>query len=76
MITYPERPPKRKQPDRKTNSRHLIECIYSNTNRTDNIQLEYYACVLWTFENGKIIEGRHFFSDQQEINNYFPALAT
>jgi ketosteroid isomerase-like protein len=58
------------------NSRYLIECIHSKTNRTENNNLEHYACVLWTFENGKIIEGRHFFSDQQALNKYFSALAT
>ncbi len=57
-------------------NRYLIECIHSKTNRTDNNNLEHYACVLWTIENGKIIEGRHFFSDQQAINNYFTALAS
>jgi uncharacterized protein len=43
------------------NSNRLIECIHSKTNRPDNNNLEHYACVLWAFENGKIIEGRHFF---------------
>lgn len=57
------------------NSRYLIECIHSKTNRTDNNNLEHYACVLWTFEDGKIIEGKHFFSDQEAINKYFNALA-
>lgn len=58
------------------NDRYLIECIHSKTNRSDNNNLEHYACVLWTIEDEKIIEGRHFFSDQQAINKYFTALAT
>jgi uncharacterized protein len=57
------------------NGNHLIECIHSVTNRTDENNLDHYACVLWTFENGKIIEGRHFFSDQAAIDKYFNALA-
>jgi len=57
------------------NDKYLVECIHSRTNRTDNNNLEHYACVLWTIEGGKIIEGRHFFSDQQAINKYFGALA-
>jgi len=57
------------------NNRYLIECIHSKTNRTDNNNLEHYACVLWAFEGGKIIEGKHFFSDQEAINKYFSALA-
>lgn len=54
---------------------HLIECIHSKTNRKDEHDLEHEACVLWTFKDGKIIEGKHFFSDQQAINKYFTALA-
>jgi ketosteroid isomerase-like protein len=54
---------------------HLIECIHSKTNRTDEHNLEHQACVLWTFKDGKIIEGKHFFSNQQAINQYFNALA-
>lgn len=57
------------------NSHYFIECIHSKTNRTDNHNLAHYACVLWTFENGKIIEGRHFFSNLDDVNKYFTALA-
>ena len=53
----------------------LIECIHSKTNRADNNNLEHYACVLWTIENGKIIEGRHFFANQDAVDKYFSALA-
>ncbi len=54
---------------------YLIECIHSKTNRDDENNLEHDACVRWTFRDGKIIEGRHYFSDQQAINKYFNALA-
>src|SRR5262245_61008212 len=57
------------------NEKYFIECIHSKTNRTDEHNLEHYACVLWTIEDEKIVEGRHFFSDQEAINNYFSALA-
>jgi ketosteroid isomerase-like protein len=54
---------------------HLIECIHSKTNRDDGNNLDHQACVLWTFEDGKIIEGRHFFADQEAVNRYFTAVA-
>jgi ketosteroid isomerase-like protein len=57
------------------NDDYLVECIHSNTNRTDDNNLDHYACVLWKFENGKITEGRHFFSDPQAVDKYFTALA-
>ncbi len=57
------------------NDDHLIECIHSKTNRDDEHNLEHDACVRWTFRDGKIIEGRHYFSDQKAINKYFTALA-
>ena len=54
---------------------YLIECIHSVTNREDENNLDHHACVLWTFKNGKIIEGRHFFSDITPVNKYFTTLA-
>jgi ketosteroid isomerase-like protein len=57
------------------NDDRLVECIHSRTNRDDEHNLDHMACVLWTFKNGKIVEGRHFFSDQQAINKYFESLA-
>ena len=57
------------------NDNYLIECIHSKTNRGDGNNIDHYACALWTFEDGKIIEGRHFFSDPQAVDKYFTALA-
>jgi len=57
------------------NEHYLIECIHSKTNRTDGIQLEHMASVLWTFRNDKITEGRHFFSDPNAMDDYFNAVA-
>jgi ketosteroid isomerase-like protein len=53
------------------NENHLIECVHTKSNRTDGINIDHHACVLWTFENGKIIEGRHFFADPQAVDRYF-----
>lgn len=57
------------------NDDYLIECIQSKTNRSDGINLEHMASVLWTFKNDKIIEGRHFFSDPAAMDKYFNAVA-
>src|ERR1700752_2340344 len=47
------------------NDRYVIECQHSKTNRKDGNNLDHYSTVLWTIENGKIIEGRHFFANPQ-----------
>jgi ketosteroid isomerase-like protein len=57
------------------NDRYVIECQHSKTNREDGNNLEHFSTVLWTFENGKIIEGRHFFADPQAVDSYFTAVA-
>jgi len=53
------------------NEKYLIECIHSRTNSKDGNNLEHEACVLWTFEKGKIIEGKHFFAQPEEVDKYF-----
>ena len=58
------------------NDNYAIECIHSKTNNADGINLDHYACVLWTFNDGKIIEGRHFFADPEAADNYFTAVAS
>lgn len=57
------------------NDNHLIECVHTKSNRKDGISIDHHACVLWTFEDGKIIEGRHFFADQEQVNKYFNEVA-
>ena len=56
------------------NDRYFIECQRSKTNREDGNNLEHYTTVLWTIEDGKIIEGRHFFADPPAVDKYFSAL--
>jgi ketosteroid isomerase-like protein len=58
------------------NDKYFIECQHSITNRADGNNLDHYTTVLWTIENGKIIEGRHFFANPQEVNKYFTAVGT
>ena len=57
------------------NENHLIECIHSVTHREDGLSLDHHACVLWTFANDKIVEGRHFFADPLAVDAYFNAVA-
>ena len=57
------------------NDNYLIECVHTKTNRQDGINVDHHACVLWTFDQGKIIEGRHFFSDPEALDRYLNAAA-
>lgn len=56
------------------NDTYLIECQHIKTNREDGINIEHDVSVLWTFENGKIISGRHFFADPALVDAYFNAV--
>ncbi len=53
-----------------SNDRYVVECQHVWTNRPDGTNLDHLVCVLWTFENGKIVEGRHFFSDPKAMDNF------
>ena len=53
---------------------YFIECQHIKTNREDGINIEHYATVLWTIENGKIVSGRHFFADPESVDWYFDAV--
>ena len=59
-----------------SNDNYSIECQRIKINREDGINVDHHATVLWTFENGKIIEGRHFWADPQAADKYFNAVAT
>lgn len=50
---------------------YLFECQHIQTNREDDTNLNQDMCVLWKFEDRKIIEGKHFMSDQFEADNFF-----
>ncbi len=53
------------------NDDYVIECQHVWTNRSDGHNLDHLVCVLWTFRNGQIVEGRHFFSDPQAADKFF-----
>jgi ketosteroid isomerase-like protein len=54
-----------------SNDNYVIECQHIRTNREDGINIDHHVCVLWTFENGKIISGRHFFADPKSADTFF-----
>lgn len=58
-----------------SNDNYLIECQHIKTNRDDGNNIDHYVCVLWTFKDGIIISGRHFFADPPAVDAYFNAVA-
>lgn len=58
------------------NDDYVIECQRVWTNREDGYNLDHLVCVLWRFENSKIVEGRHFFSDPQAVDSFFNHVVT
>lgn len=53
------------------NDNFLVECQHIRTEREDGHNIDHQVCVLWTFENGKITEGRHFSSDPKASDDFF-----
>lgn len=58
------------------NDNYLIECQHVWTNRDDGVNLDHHVCVLWTFKNGKILSGMHFFADPQAADRFFSTIST
>ncbi len=50
---------------------YVIECQQIRTNRKDGVNFNQDMCVLWSFKDGKIIQGKHFMSDQYEADTFF-----
>ena len=53
------------------NDDYVVECHRVIMKRKDGNTLDHQWCVLWKFKNGKIKEGRHFASDQHEVDRFF-----
>lgn len=53
------------------NNDYVLECQHILTNREDGINFDQDLCVLWIFRDGKLIEGKHFISDQSEADIFF-----
>lgn len=58
------------------NDNYLIECQHVWTNRDDGVNLDHHVCILWTFKNGKILSGMHFFADPQAADRFFSTIST
>ncbi|MEP7279543.1 MAG: nuclear transport factor 2 family protein [Bacteroidota bacterium] len=58
-----------------SNENFLIECQHISTHRGDGQDIDHHVGVLWTFKNGKIAEGRHFFADPQAADRFFSAVS-
>ncbi len=58
------------------NDNYVVECQQISTNRADGNNLDQQWCVLWKFENGKIVEGRHFAANQQAVDDFFTRLVS
>jgi len=58
------------------NDNYVIECQHVWTNREDGHNLDHMVCVLWKFENGKIVEGKHFFANPQAADEFFDYVVT
>ena len=58
-----------------SNDALLVECQHITTHRDDGNNVDHHVCVLWTFENNKIKEGRHFFADPHAADHFFAAVA-
>jgi uncharacterized protein len=53
------------------NDPYVIECQHVWTNREDGHNLDHLVCVLWKFENSKIVEGTHFFADPKAAEDFY-----
>ena len=58
-----------------SNDNFLVECQHITTHRDDGNNIDHHVCVLWTIENNKIKEGRHFFADPHAADHFFAAVA-
>jgi uncharacterized protein len=57
------------------NDGYVVECQHVWTNRADGRNLDHYWSVLWQFENGKIVAGRHLAADQHAADEFFNQVA-
>jgi len=42
--------------------------------RSDGPNLDQQLCVLWEFEHGMIVSGRHLVADQDALDTFFRAI--
>jgi uncharacterized protein len=58
------------------NDQYVIECQHVWTDREDGHNLDHMVCVLWKFEDSKIVEGRHFFADPKAADEFLNYMAS
>jgi uncharacterized protein len=57
------------------NDDYVVEGQHIWTNREDGNNLDHQWCVLWKFEKGKIVEGRHLAADQHAVDKFFTSIS-
>ena len=50
---------------------YVVECQHIRTNRASGPNLDQHMCVLWGFEGGKIVSGRHLVGDQDALDAFY-----
>ena len=53
------------------NDNYVLECQHIITDREDDVNIDQHMCVLWIFENGKIVEGKHLTEDQLQADAFY-----
>jgi hypothetical protein len=53
------------------NDGYVVEAQHMQTHRETEPNLDVHWCVLWTFADGQIKEGRHLSSDQESVDEFF-----
>ena len=56
------------------NDGYVVECQHISTYRDEGPNLDHDWCVLWKFEGGKIVEGKHLASDQKAVDEFYMAV--
>ena len=56
------------------NAAYVVECQRIRMNRAEGPNLAQQMCVLWEFENGKIVSGRHLIADQDALDAFYTAV--
>jgi hypothetical protein len=50
---------------------YVIQCQHIRASRTDGPQLDQQLCVVWQFEDGKIVSGRQLAAVQDGLGAFF-----
>ena len=56
------------------NPQYVVECQHIRTNRAAGPNIDQQLCVLWGFEQGKIVSGRHLTAEQDSLDAFFTTL--